>query len=84
MAPGVGAISTCATWIGGPSSNLDLLEWWVNTEYDLKSRGRPVFSPSDPRLKFNFLNYIHAGFKVFSDTLFIHNLHNTEETFRAT
>lgn len=72
------------TWTGSPHSNPDLLQWWVNINYDLKSGGLPVFSPSDPRLKGNFLNNVHTGFKVFPDALFIHYLHNTEEDFRAT
>lgn len=65
----------CSKWMGGPSSNLDLLDWWMNIKYDLKSRGRPVSSPSDPRLQFNFLDDICAGFKVFLEPLFIYNLH---------
>lgn len=40
--------SLCSNWMGGQSSSLDLLEWWMNIKYDLKPRGRPVSSPSDP------------------------------------
>lgn len=65
----------CFNWTGGPSSSLDLLEWWMNIKYDLKPRGRPVSSPSDFRLQFNFLDDICAGFKVFLDLLFIYDLH---------
>lgn len=69
----VGPITPCHP-ARRPKQQPHLLEWWMNIKYDLKSGGLPVFSLSDLRLKFNFLNHIHTGFKVFPDTFFIYNL----------
>lgn len=60
-------------------STSHLLDWRVNSKYDLKSRGCPVFSSWDLRLQRDFLCCVHTGVKVFPSLLFIPSLHDTGE-----